>query len=100
MVSLTIDSTPVAAPDGTTILEAARQVGINIPTLCYLKDVQAIGACREVLESSGTRTDSQFSVRSRQIPLTPARRSATLSMWYCRRALRLSWNSIRQTFEQ
>ncbi len=46
MVNLTIDKTPVSVPEGTTILEAAKQVGIQIPTLCYLKDINEIGACR------------------------------------------------------
>ncbi|MBR5228586.1 MAG: [Firmicutes bacterium] len=36
-------------PAGTTVLEAAKQVGIDIPTLCYLKDVNSIGACRMCL---------------------------------------------------
>jgi NADP-reducing hydrogenase subunit HndD len=49
MPSLTIDNVKVDVPAGTTILEAARSAGIRIPTLCYLKDVQAIGACRVCL---------------------------------------------------
>ena len=46
MVNLTIDNKPVFVEDGTTILEAARKVGINIPTLCFLKEINEIGACR------------------------------------------------------
>ncbi len=46
MINLKINNIPVAVEPGTTILEAARQVGINIPTLCYLKDINEIGACR------------------------------------------------------
>ena len=46
MVTITIDGRKVTVPEGTTILEAARSVGIRIPTLCYLKDVNQIGACR------------------------------------------------------
>lgn len=46
MVKLTIDSIPVEVENGTTILEAAASVGIQIPTLCYLKDINEIGACR------------------------------------------------------
>ena len=38
MINLTIDGCPVSAPKGTTILEAARQVHIKIPTLCYHED--------------------------------------------------------------
>jgi len=49
MPSLTIDNVKVDVPAGTTILDAARAAGIRIPTLCYLKDVQAIGACRVCL---------------------------------------------------
>lgn len=48
-VTLTIDNTPVTVPAGTTVLEAAKLAGFNIPTLCYLKGVQAIGACRVCL---------------------------------------------------
>ena len=45
-VNLTIDGMAVSVPQGTTILEAARSVGINIPSLCYLKDINEIAACR------------------------------------------------------
>jgi iron-only hydrogenase group A len=56
MPRLTIDNTNVQAPEGTTILEAARQIGVKVPTLCYLKDVQAVGACRVCLvEVEGSR---------------------------------------------
>lgn len=51
-----IDGVKVTAPKGTTILEAARMAGIHIPTLCYLKDINAIGACRMcVVEVKGAR---------------------------------------------
>lgn len=46
MVTLTIDGVKVTVPADYTILEAAREAHINIPTLCYLKDVNEIGACR------------------------------------------------------
>lgn len=46
MVTLTIDKKQVTVPENTTILEAARSVNINIPTLCYLKGLNEIGACR------------------------------------------------------
>ena len=46
MITLTINNVPVAVPDGTTILAAARQAGVRIPTLCYVEGLQAIGACR------------------------------------------------------
>ena len=46
MVNITIDGQKVSVADNTTILEAAKAIGINIPTLCYLKDINEIGACR------------------------------------------------------
>ncbi len=49
MVNVIIDGVSVQVEKGTTVLEAARKAGINIPTLCYLKDVNAIGACRVCL---------------------------------------------------
>lgn len=56
MVNITIDGKAVQVPEGTTVLEAAKMGGINIPTLCYLKDVNEIGACRMCLvEIKGAR---------------------------------------------
>ena len=46
MVKVTIDGRLVEVPEHTTILDAAAQAGIKIPTLCYLKDLNEIGACR------------------------------------------------------
>ena len=46
---LTIDGVSVQVPENTSVLEAARQANIKIPTLCYLKGVNAIGACRVCL---------------------------------------------------
>ena len=46
MVNLTIDGMAVSVPRGTSILNAARSVGINIPSLFYLKDLNEIAACR------------------------------------------------------
>ena len=57
MVHLTIDNIPVTVPAGTTVLEAARDAGIKIPSLCFLKDVNEIGACRIcVVEVEGARS--------------------------------------------
>ncbi len=57
MVNLKINNIPVAVAPGTTILEAARQVGIEIPTLCYLKEINEIGACRVcTVEVKGARS--------------------------------------------
>lgn len=49
MVNLKIDGQNISVPEGTTILEAATKVGIKIPHLCYLKDINEIGACRVCL---------------------------------------------------
>ena len=46
MVKITIDDKVVEVPADSTILEAAASVGINIPTLCYLKDLNEVGGCR------------------------------------------------------
>jgi NADH-quinone oxidoreductase subunit G/NADP-reducing hydrogenase subunit HndD len=57
MMTLTIDKMQVAAEPGATILDAARQAGVKIPTLCYLKDINVIGACRIcMVEVQGART--------------------------------------------
>ncbi len=56
MVNLTIDGKEVKVPKGTTLLEAARQIGIDIPTLCFLKDINEVGDCRMcIVEVEGRR---------------------------------------------
>ena len=56
MVNLKINNISVSVPEGTTILEAARKAHIEIPTLCYLKDVSCVGSCRMCLvEATGAR---------------------------------------------
>ena len=49
MINLKINGQDVSAPTGSTVLEAARMAGIEIPTLCYLKDVSQTGSCRMCL---------------------------------------------------
>lgn len=57
MVNLKINGIPVQAEEGTTIIEAARLAGIDIPSLCYLKDINCIGACRVcVVEVKGAKS--------------------------------------------
>ena len=57
MVNIKINGVPCSAPEGSTILEAARLAGIKIPTLCFLKDINEIGACRIcVVEVKGARS--------------------------------------------
>jgi predicted molibdopterin-dependent oxidoreductase YjgC len=56
MVELTIDGQPVTVPDGATILDACRQLGRDIPTLCYLETLHPVNACRVcVVELEGSR---------------------------------------------
>ena len=57
MLSLTIDHQTVEVEENATILDAARKIGVKIPTLCYLKDINVIGACRIcMVEVQGART--------------------------------------------
>ncbi len=46
MISLKINNIPVYVEEGTTLLEAARSIGIKVPTLCHLKGISELGACR------------------------------------------------------
>ncbi len=56
MVNVKVNGIAVSVPKGSTILEAAREAGVEIPTLCYLKDINEIGACRIcVVEATGAR---------------------------------------------
>ena len=87
MVSLTIDGKTVEVPEGSTVLEAAQKVGIEIPTLCYHKALEPYGACRlclvELVRSWGSqivascgypaqdglevKTDTERVLRNRQV---------------------------------
>ncbi len=55
MITLTIDGVEVSVPAGSTVLDAARAAGIRIPTLCYMKDINEIGACRLCVVDTGAR---------------------------------------------
>ena len=56
LITLTIDGQKVKAKEGTTILQAAKQAGIDIPTLCFLKDINEVGDCRMcIVEVEGRR---------------------------------------------
>jgi len=52
-ISLTIDGRPVRCTAGTTLLDAAREIGISIPTLCHHADLKPAGACRVCLVEDG-----------------------------------------------
>ena len=87
MVNLTINGKAVQAPEGSTILEAARSANIDIPTLCYDKAVEVYGACglcvveaegipkllrscsAKVSEGMVIRTESERVVQSRKIAM-------------------------------
>ncbi len=57
MVNITIDTRKIQVPSNYTVLEAARYANIDIPTLCFLKDINEIGACRMcVVEVKGARS--------------------------------------------
>ena len=57
MINLKINGMDARVPAGSTILEAARTLGYEIPTLCYLKEINEIGACRIcVVEVKGARS--------------------------------------------
>ena len=56
LVTLTIDGQKIKTKKGTTILQAAKQAGIDIPTLCFLKDINEVGDCRMcIVEVEGRR---------------------------------------------
>ena len=54
---------PCQCPQDSTILEAARYAGIDIPTLCYLKDINEIGACRICVVEVEGRKDPGYRLR-------------------------------------
>lgn len=55
-ITLTIDGIKIEVKKGATILEAAKQAGIDIPTLCFLKDINEVGDCRMcIVEVEGRR---------------------------------------------
>ena len=57
LVNIKLNGMPLSVPKNYTILEAARSAGIEIPTLCYLKEINEIGACRIcVVEVKGAKS--------------------------------------------
>ena len=56
-IEIKIDGEPVTVPEGSTILDAARKLGIDTPTLCFLENLTPVNACRVcVVELEGART--------------------------------------------
>ena len=57
LIEITLDGQPVSVPEGSTLLEAARSVGIDTPTLCYLENLTPVNVCRVcVVEVENSRT--------------------------------------------
>src|SRR5215470_20115997 len=57
MIEIKIDGRPVSVPEGATILDAARKLGIDTPTLCFLESLTPVNVCRVcVVELEGSRT--------------------------------------------
>ena len=58
-ITVKVNGVEISVPKGTTVLEAAHMAGFEIPTLCYMKEINEIGACRicvtEVNEGRGFR---------------------------------------------
>ena len=67
MVNIKINDVPISVEEGTTILEACREAKMIVPTLCYLKDINEIGACRVcVVELEGA--DHLITACNNQLP--------------------------------
>ena len=64
IVKFTIDGKEIEVPKGTTVLQAARANGINIPSLCYLKDVNKTAACRVCLVEVGPKLIASCSLEA------------------------------------
>ena len=85
MVTLTIDKQQIMVPEGTTILQAAKKAGIAIPTLCYWKDINEVGACRvcvvevkgidKLVSSCNTRVEEGMEVLTKSQRVLAARRT-------------------------
>lgn len=65
-INLKINGIAVTAPGGSTILEAARLAHIEIPTLCFLKEINEIGACRICIVELKKRKAGNFLCLSRR----------------------------------
>jgi formate dehydrogenase alpha subunit len=74
LVTLTIDDREVTVPEGTTVLEAAKSIGIEIPTLCYYEKLAPFGGCRiclvEIEKMRGLQTACTTVVRSDMVVRT------------------------------
>jgi len=84
LVSITVDQRTVEVPAGTTVLQAAAQLGIKIPTLCYLEKCGPLNSCQVCLvkingrltPSCGTKVEPGMAVESESVEVHEARRTA------------------------
>ncbi|HEY1320132.1 MAG TPA: 2Fe-2S iron-sulfur cluster-binding protein, partial [Streptosporangiaceae bacterium] len=56
LVDVTIDGKTARVPEGATLLDACRQLGIDTPTLCYLENLTPVNVCRVCVVDIGART--------------------------------------------
>src|SRR4051812_30610368 len=63
MITLTIDGRPVTVPEGTTLWEAAKSLGIEIPVLCHDPRLRPVGVCRMCVVDVGARVMAAACVR-------------------------------------
>ena len=63
MIDITLDGRPVRVPAGTSVFDAARMNGINIPTLCHLQNQTPVGVCRLCVVDTGARVLAASCVR-------------------------------------
>ncbi len=84
-VTLTIDAAAVTVPDGTTIWEAARGIGIEIPALCHDPGLRPVGVCRMCVVDVGERVLAASCVRAAQEGMKVSTRSERVER--CRRSL-------------
>ena len=87
MLNITIDGKQLAVAEGSTILQAAREAGIAIPTLCYLEGINDIGACRlcivevegmsRLVSSCNTKAEEGMVIRTNTEKVRTARKLNT-----------------------
>src|SRR5258707_1022791 len=75
MIDITLDGHPVRVPAGTSVFDAARMNGINIPTLCHLQNQTPVGVCRLCVVDTGARVLAASCVR----PVEPGMKVVTNS---------------------
>lgn len=79
MIHLTIDQKSVTVPKGTTVLEAAKSIGIDIPTLCFLKKINEVGDCRMcIVEVKGRKGFATSCIQQVEEGMEVTTNSATL----------------------